>query len=310
MALDKIVKSEYRGEAAKRLLRGPLGVVTGVSERRAALLADAGLDTVEDLADGPLTRRALAVQAAAGVPPYDPGPPPSWHRLFESAPLEHFEKHAAGRFRWQFGPVFYRGRLDGTARVLVVGQDPSTDEALARRILVGPSGQRVQGFLRKMGVTRSYSMVNAFLFSVHGQFDAELEASSLEAPILAFRNAVLDRLLRENPVQTVLAFGRAAQHAVEHWPGRVSTFVVDLSHPAARNEQDLVASWNRGLELLEGRVEPDEAVLGQWVPYSVPFAAADEVPIPRQDLPFGLPAWHGTGMHSRRDGNNVIVWTL
>ena len=43
-------------------------------------------------------------------------------------------------FRVEWGPVFHRGRLDGTARVLVIGQDPAAHEAIARRILVGEAG--------------------------------------------------------------------------------------------------------------------------------------------------------------------------
>ena len=67
------------------------------------------------------------------------------------------------------GPVFHRGRLDGTARVLVLGQDPATHETITRRILVGEAGQRVQGLLARVGITTSYVMVNTFLYSVYGQ---------------------------------------------------------------------------------------------------------------------------------------------
>ena len=71
-------------------------------------------------------------------------------------------------FRVEWGPIFHRGRLDGSARVLVLGQDPATHEAISRRILVGEAGQRVQGLLAKVGITDSYVMVNAFLYSVYG----------------------------------------------------------------------------------------------------------------------------------------------
>jgi len=40
-------------------------------------------------------------------------------------------------FRLEWGPVFHRGRLGGTGRILIVGQDPGPHEAIARRILVG-----------------------------------------------------------------------------------------------------------------------------------------------------------------------------
>ena len=55
--------------------------------------------------------------------------------------------YPADGFRLEWGPVFHRGRLDGTARVLVIGQDPAQHETIARRILVGEAGHRLQGFL-------------------------------------------------------------------------------------------------------------------------------------------------------------------
>ena len=42
-----------------------------------------------------------------------------------------------GQFRVEWGPIFHRGRLDGSARVLVIGQDPAQHETVIRRILVG-----------------------------------------------------------------------------------------------------------------------------------------------------------------------------
>lgn len=49
-------------------------------------------------------------------------------------------------FRVEWGPIFHRGRLDGSARVLVVGQDPAQHETIVRRILIGIAGRRTQGF--------------------------------------------------------------------------------------------------------------------------------------------------------------------
>src|SRR6476646_2785677 len=72
-------------------------------------------------------------------------------------------------FRTEWGPVFHRGRLDGSARVLVLGQDPAAHEAVARRILVGEAGQRVPGLLARVGFVTGYVMVNTFFYSVYGQ---------------------------------------------------------------------------------------------------------------------------------------------
>src|SRR4029450_5283104 len=71
-------------------------------------------------------------------------------------------------FRTEWGPIFHRGRLDGSARGLVLGQDAGHPAAISLRILVGEAGQRVQGLLARLGIRRSYVMVNTFLYSVFG----------------------------------------------------------------------------------------------------------------------------------------------
>ena len=96
--------------------------------------------------------------------PFDPGPLGRFAALASDYP--GLDVYPAEDFRVEWGPIFHRGRLDGSARVLGLGQDPGQHESIARRILVGEAGQRVQGFLAKLGIERSYAMVNAFLYSV------------------------------------------------------------------------------------------------------------------------------------------------
>ncbi|XUJ36942.1 hypothetical protein ACQ5SK_22035 [Bradyrhizobium japonicum] len=84
------------------------------------------------------------------------------------------------------GADLHRGRLDGSARVLVVGQDPAQHETIVRRILVGTAGRRTQGFLAKLGITRSYVMVNTFLYSVYGQSGGNKHKN--EPGIVDYRN--------------------------------------------------------------------------------------------------------------------------
>ncbi len=97
---------------------------------------------------------------------FDKGPSPSWAQTFFNAPRQFYIDHPSGRFRTEFGPVYYRGRLNGGVKILIIGQDPSTDEVLAQRNLVGSAGQRVQGLLRKLGITKSYVMFNTFLYGI------------------------------------------------------------------------------------------------------------------------------------------------
>jgi hypothetical protein len=59
-------------------------------------------------------------------------------------------------FRVEWGPIFHRGRLDGSARLLIIGQDPAQSESVVRRILVGEAGHRTQGLMAKLGFDHSY----------------------------------------------------------------------------------------------------------------------------------------------------------
>ena len=94
---------------------------------------------------------------------FDPGPPPEVAEHFAGVP-----SYAPHRdlFWYDWGPVFYRGRLDGSARVLCIASDPGPTERVAGRTLVGDAGQRVQGFLHKLGLSRSYACVNAYAYAL------------------------------------------------------------------------------------------------------------------------------------------------
>jgi len=238
---------------------------------------------------------------------FDSGPPNSWRSVFDQAPLAHYVNHPKKRFRFQFGPVYYRGRLDGTARVLIVGQDPSTNEILAQRAFVGQSGQRIQRLLAKIGITRSYVILNTFIFSVFGQFDTELRNISLEPEVINFRNLCLDKALTDNPLEAILTMGAAPKHAYDHWPGRPQLPAFFLTHPAAADSM-VLSDWNKDLQAMASAITKDPDGQVDTAPYGNKFTTADSVSIPPFDLPFGIPDWHGNGGHSTRDGNNRIIW--
>jgi hypothetical protein len=44
---------------------------------------------------------------------FDKGPTASWAQKFFDAPRQYHVDHPSGRFRTEFGPVYYRGRLNG-----------------------------------------------------------------------------------------------------------------------------------------------------------------------------------------------------
>lgn len=242
---------------------------------------------------------------------FDKGPGATWAKRFFQAPRAYYVAHASGRFRTHFGPVYYRGRLDGSAKVLVIGQDPSTDELLAQRNLVGSAGQRVQGLLNKLGITKSYLMLNTFLFGIKGQMDAQMHAIAAEPEIRDYRNVLFDKVISENGIQALITLGNGAELALDHWPGRPPAIPwFRMVHPSA-DLNFVVPNWNGKLPGLGAAITPDKVSLVNLAPYaaaSFEDAAAD---IPREDLPFAMPAWHGCGggTLSKRTADNTILWT-
>src|SRR5436189_5842689 len=106
---------------------------------------------------------------------FDRGPPAQLAQLFDGVP----DPPVKGDFWFDWGPVFYRGRLDGSAKVLCVASDPGPTERIAARSLVGNAGQRVQGLFSKLGLTRSYVCLNAWAYALHPT-KAEAERQRLD----------------------------------------------------------------------------------------------------------------------------------
>jgi hypothetical protein len=210
-------------------------------------------------------------------------------------------------FRLEWGPVFHRGRLDGSARVLVIGQDPAAHEAIARRILVGEAGQRVQAFLAHLGLRHSYVMVNAFLYSVYGQQAGEQHAG--DPAVAAYRHRWFSAVLATAPIEAVVAFGRLADTAWQTWrttggPGGALPYAA-VPHPTqpesssggdpqklAAAHRRMLARWNQALTALHPVVGHPDAP-GQLALFDE-GAAPETVRVPAADLPAGCPAWMGS----------------
>lgn len=235
---------------------------------------------------------------------WDPGPPTAFANHFENRPAYAPKT----RFHMAWGPIFYRGRLDGSAKVIVIGQDPAATEDVARRILIGSAGQRVQGFLRKLGLVRSYVMVNTFLYGLKGQMDTQAQQISASTTIKTWRNQLLDMLLTPQ-IQAILAFGAGAHQVATLWPGSSGKFVAQLTHPSARNDAALLANWNASLPQLQTLATADPGGTKDPAQYGTKFKATDSAPIPARDLPFAMPAWLGNGDSARRlPTANQIAW--
>src|SRR2546423_14676134 len=146
---------------------------------------------------------------------FDPGPSSTFADLFAAAPdYTPFKEH----FWFDWGPIFYRGRLDGSARLLCIASDPGPTERIACRTLVGDAGQRVQGFLAKLGLTHSYLCVNAFPYALHPSYGGSVDELLAEPTAKAWRHELYDAVKPPSPEAGVL-FGRNAPAAVDPRPG-------------------------------------------------------------------------------------------
>ena len=128
----------------------------------------------------------------------------------------------------------------------------------------------MQGFLRRLGIERSYTMINAYLYSVYGQAAGERYAD--DEKIAAYRNRWLDALLADSAVGAVVAFGYLGRSAFEQWRktphGTHSQLHFEhLTHPTmpeASSKGDpakkgsamkrMLVEWNAALERLDAKL--------------------------------------------------------
>jgi hypothetical protein len=95
---------------------------------------------------------------------------------------------------------------------------PGPTERIAHRTLVGDAGQRVQGFLAKLGLTESYLCVNAFPYALHPSWGMSADELLADPVQKQWRNEFYDAV-KPGHVQAVVAFGTNAQQALDLWDG-------------------------------------------------------------------------------------------
>jgi uracil-DNA glycosylase len=238
----------------------------------------------------------------------DPGYPEPYLTLCRSCP--DTTVYPSSDFRTEWGPVFHRGRLDGTARVLAIGQDPAQSENIARRILVGTAGHRFQGFLKKLGVTRSYVLINTFVYSVYGQQGGT--AHMHDPGIIAYRHSWLGAIFANNSIEAVIALGSLADEAWTTWRAtaagqQVSPAYQHITHPtqpesasqhdaakAAQLTKQMLKNWNTALTALHSAIAHPDTVTPLTL-YGDSFQAQELVEIPEADVPPGTPPWMRIG---------------
>ncbi|HEX6675183.1 MAG TPA: uracil-DNA glycosylase family protein [Actinomycetes bacterium] len=249
---------------------------------------------------------------------HDPGPMAAsgWAALFAETPnYRGLGVAVVGReaFRWHHGPMFYRGRLDGSARVVVVGQEGAQDESLSHRSFTGGTGARMQHLLHHLGLDRSYLFLNSFVYPIFGQYTDDLRplAQDPRSPIVGHRNRILDKAVVDGDVRLVVAVGRAAKESIATWakahggsadpdhlehatpgslPGRLR--LVGVLHPGSvsgGSTDAIKADFQRACDLVKGWLAADPG----WLPADPGMARDLNAPyqyesaaLPFRDFPF------------------------
>lgn len=232
---------------------------------------------------------------------FDTGPTGVFRTLCRNYPDDTVYKGSDG-FRSLWGPIFYRGRANGSARLLVIGQDPAQTEAVTRRILSGQAGRRVQGFVEKLGYSKSYLMINAFAYGIYNQ---TMALPHLNDPaIQAYRHQWLEAAFAKGKIEAVVTFGTPAFNAWTAFKATVAGQAVSVFHHRALHptadkpggpitRKDLLDNWNVALQALHAKIlKPD--VVKPLVLYGNDFVPADLPEIPSRDFPMGLQSWMRT----------------
>lgn len=252
-----------------------------------------------------LTRAVLRPIPPAEMGQADAGPTGAMKALLASVPDYASTIGDPSLFWYAFGPVHYRGRLDGTARLMAIASDPGPAECLPfmRRTLVGDSGQKTQGFLAKLGLTRSYVLVNAFAVALHpSKASRARQLLGSNAALKTWRHQFYDRLLAGGRLEAVVAFGDNAHSAYDIWaaanPAVRAVPVVKVAHPAAvdrsgSGDDAALKGWARAITKLRQIVTPDPTGDGALPNFGAYFTENDYVRVPRWDLVAAAPRWAG-----------------
>jgi uracil-DNA glycosylase len=271
---------------------------------------------------------------------HDPGPTVAsgWPALFAATPnyrgLGQAVLHREA-FRWHHGPMFFRGRLDGTAKVVLVGQEGAQDESLSHRSFTGGTGARMQQFLRHIGLDRSYLFLNSFVYPIFGQYTLDLRplAQGPRSPITQHRNQILDKAVVDGDARLVVAVGRAAKESIATWvqahggnadPDHLDTAtlgslptrvrLVGVLHPgsaAGGSTSAIKADFQRASNLVKGWINANPAWLpaDPGVPRNLDAAYQyTSAAIPYRDFPFSTcpRLGHGGTSSNRTDNQRGI----
>ena len=196
-------------------------------------------------------RTVSSVQDVTTAWSYDPGPAPETPMgkelidIVASQPyMPGISKELTGdqKFRPAFGPTLWRMIQEpNSIKILFIGQDGTHIAEAAGRTATAGFGGRAQDMAAHFGVETSAAFMNAFAFTIKGQysgygapviseingvkkvsFDSIVDngiwmmAQDQNSPMVKWRNSLIDWIIRNNKdsLRLVVLFGGSAQDAI------------------------------------------------------------------------------------------------
>jgi hypothetical protein len=198
------------------------------------------------------TRSVSSVEDLTAPWAYDPGPDPNTEMGRElidivaaqpNMPGISIEMTGSQKFRPAFGPTLWRMiQKPNSVKILFLGQDGTHIAEAAGRTATAGFGGRAQDMAAHFGVENSAAFMNAFAFTIKGQYAGYkapliteengkksvnfsntiadngiwLMAQDLDSPMVEWRNRLIDWIVRNNKesLKMIVLFGGPAQDAI------------------------------------------------------------------------------------------------
>lgn len=252
---------------------------------------------------------------------YDPGPSPDTEMGRELIDIVASQPNMPGiskeltndqKFRPAFGPTLWRMiQAPNSIKILFIGQDGTHIAEAAGRTATAGFGGRAQDMAAHFGVENSAAFMNAFAFTIKGQYSGYgapvisevngvkkvsfdsivdngiwLMAQDQNSPMVKWRNKLIDWILRNNKdsLKLVVLFGGSAQDAIgtfiESRGGKVGAkySVTDLEAKKVKVPRFISVSGGSNKEIPVAITKEGKNIfdtLGVKVPYSGASAKPD-----------------------------------
>ena len=185
--------------------------------------------------------------------------------------------------------ALYRGRLE-EARVLIVADQESHDDMMRGRALLGDGGQKIQHFLKQMGITQRYAIIRTLPVDTLGLSEAKVKAISRNLQVVKIRGTILNKILSLNKTELILTVGPHAKRAVQTThTGNIPTY--DLIEPSSGKAPK---NWTTTLREILRRKQYQPEIKPESFRYTSKNWKEIRLQINRFDLPFGTVQWFGT----------------